>query len=852
MLKDINVIIFLGGPSDERNISLDSARTFFDSIRKPITEKNIKLILVSPELDFYELSHDWIYSNAIEDFEQHVTKSTEASKFAGASDLKDEICPLLHGRYGEDGQLTRIFEEAGRKAILGSSSTALELTLNKSATICRLSELGYKTVVNMVIRYADWQENRSNVESIIKDTIPMDEQGRFIVKPNDCGSSDGVSLVAMNRLEKAISTATEHSHNILIEEKIEGREFSLIILQDLDGTIVPLLPTEVEITDITQTQTSGIYTRLKKYMPGTGARHITPMRVDDAQIQKIRAEAEHIFEQFGMSDWARFDGFLTADDHVIWSDLNGVPGYGQDSFLFQQASLFGLDHRAVSLLLLQRCAGKLPPSPDTPFPQREKGSKKGVRARFTIAVIGGGKTSERHVSRMSWLNVIQKLHALNKYKIINIFQDEDGAYWIVPNFVALQHTVEEIETIIQDPHHYQRAIKFAEKLRSHKFDGFVQSVSKTNFVPKRIALEELAKMVDFMFITLHGGDGEDGTLQEKLNQLGVSYNGSGVAVSRLCMDKFETSQEIARFNIPRFSGTRQRVLNLHELTLKMKREGLAETELDLLTEWMRRTKTLGWTSMMSTKELQVYKKYAKIISKQVRRFQDELASEAGLVLKPISDGCSSGVIVSQNPERDIPMYLLAVQANLDKVPLFMLYDNVDEDSELFLNMPSKKLKTLLVEQYLGSSESAFKPRYVEMTVGVVGQKGAMMSLLPSETPSYMGGLTVEEKFCKGVGTNLTPPQGLTAECVASIRRRIKVFADRLGLDGYARIDIIYDRTLDHMYLLEVNTLPGLTPATIIYTQAILTPELNLKPSEFLDKIIELGLGLDVALDLTDF
>ena len=50
----------------------------------------------------------------------------------------------------------------------------------------------------------------------------MDEQGRFIVKPNDCGSSDGVSLVAMNRLEKAIQTH-ENAHSSTLHLKCDWK-----------------------------------------------------------------------------------------------------------------------------------------------------------------------------------------------------------------------------------------------------------------------------------------------------------------------------------------------------------------------------------------------------------------------------------------------------------------------------------------------------------------------------------------------------------------------------------------------------------------------------------------------------
>ena len=96
---------------------------------------------------------------------------------------------------------------------------------------------------------------------------------------------------------------------------------------------------------------------------------------------------------------------------------------------------------------------------------------------------------------------------------------------------------------------------------------------------------------------------------------------------------------------------------------------------------------------------------------------------------------------------------------------------------------------------------------------------------------------MEEKFCKGVGVNVTPPPSLGSDGVEKIRERVSKFSNGIGLDGYARVDAMYYPKTDELILIEVNSLPGLSSATVTFTQALITPELHLAPSEFLEHVM---------------
>jgi D-alanine-D-alanine ligase-like ATP-grasp enzyme len=131
--------------------------------------------------------------------------------------------------------------------------------------------------------------------------------------------------------------------------------------------------------------------------------------------------------------------------------------------------------------------------------------------------------------------------------------------------------------------------------------------------------------------------------------------------------------------------------------------------------------------------------------------------------------------------------------------------------------------------------------WVEVTVGVVGKKGRMRAMSPSITVASGDVLSVEEKFQGGTGINITPPPSryVPTRVVEGAKRRIERVAAALGLGGYARIDAFLNIKTGEIYVIEANTLPGLTPSTVIYHQA-LAEKRPLVPRQFLERILSLA------------
>jgi D-alanine--D-alanine ligase len=813
---DLRIAIFFGGPSFERDISLDSARTFYDAVRFVLDPRQIEIILIEADKSFSFLDERWIYCNTIEDITLSRTAWSDVARNSCLSldELvrRTEGChaffPFVHGTFGEDGKLEALLRERGVwQPFLGSEPGILEMLYDKVSTYEALSKAGFSATQHIVTS----QEAAKTGTGPIGDFAAR--HGKVVVKPRRGGSSDGVTLATPATVDAAIGYALKFDDQALVEKFITGREFSIIVIENSDGVPFSLFPTEVVVAD----QDNPIYTRLKKYMPGSGALHATPAPFPPESVKAIREQGARLFSALGLRDWGRFDGFLTPAGGVIWSDLNGVPGFGMDSLLFQQSSLFGLDQVTLSYFLLDKVIKRGGHTLDELFTHTAPSK--------IVYVLGGGSTSEKQVSRMSWLNVIQKLSYTRRYDVRAVFIDHENKYYLVPPFVALQHTVEEIEHVIGNAPLLEATFQEARRELQRADGSLLKFHAKgKGFSPKPVTLDEIAGTGGFCFIALHGGEGEDGTLQAKLDRLSVHYNGSGPEASRLCMDKYESAKRLDLLTIPGFRGSRNLIGDMSPFS----------QELSGDRDAIRKAIAAG-TGFEETVRTHHVTGFCEKVSETARDWQTRLKSPRGLVIKPIDDGCSSGVYLWRSGKEGLTRYILCVVAGVESIPWSFLggdYENIP--SEIVLRLPFENKASFLVEELHASS---LESEVIELTVAVHGKKGKMQALIPSETRKEFDLLTLEEKFCKGVGINVTPPQQLSNEAVDTIRGRVAALANRIGLDGYARIDVMYYMKMDELVLIEINSLPGLSAATVTFTQALLTPGFNKPPSEFLETLM---------------
>ncbi|WMB29603.1 ATP-grasp domain-containing protein [Streptococcus didelphis] len=153
-----------------------------------------------------------------------------------------------------------------------------------------------------------------------------------VVKPNDNGSSIGVKIAEKETdLKEAIQEARLYSESILIEEKIEGREFSVGILNRSALPVIELIPKQ------------GFYDYQNKYQVGA-TEEITPAVIDDKLKDSLQELALDVFKLLQLSVYARIDFIVDANNRIYCIEANSLPGMTPTSLLPQEALANGISY----------------------------------------------------------------------------------------------------------------------------------------------------------------------------------------------------------------------------------------------------------------------------------------------------------------------------------------------------------------------------------------------------------------------------------------------------------------------------------------------------------------------------
>jgi D-alanine--D-alanine ligase len=783
----MRIAVICGGPSAERGISLNSARSVMDHLSAAGHE--IVPFYCDTAKNFYRLSPAQLYSNTPSDFDfklKHAAEPLSEAAFIEECRKTDLVFPAIHGAFGEDGELQALLE-AYNIPFVGSPAKTCALMFDKGKANRHMAQHGFSTLPNCRIAATDSEPaRREKIAAFLKNQ----HVGKAVVKPSAGGSSLGVATVAT--VDEALAGvehifAAAHGTEALIEPFCEGQEFTVLVLQDKSGQPVALIPTEISLSG------GDIFSFRHKYLPTVHVEYHCPPRFSDEIIGNIQKAAEVLFSFFGMRDFARLDGWLMADGRVVFSDFNPISGMEQNSFLFIQGARIGLTHGEILNYIVGSAATRYG------ILQTEQSNLKSSTAK-KIRVLFGGGTAERQVSLMSGTNVWLKLRPLPDFAPEPYLLTDGDAVWHLPYGYTLNHTVEEIVSHCAEAGAIAARLNVLAPLLRRRLGLTLLASSE---MPRRMSLKrfcEEAKAEDaFVFIALHGGAGEDGTLQAQLDNYALAYNGSGVAASHLCMDKDETGRVIAALHDPQ-------LVSAPKLAFKL------SDDLDAEALWQKAQKTLGTSDIM---------------------------------IKPQADGCSAGV-VRLGSAQELEIYLQALTARRPVLPGGVLAYH-DQAIEL-----PPQPEALMLEPFIVTDEIRIenlelqyrrKTGWIELTVGVVEWGGRYHALSPSITVAAGTVLSLEEKFQGGTGVNLTPPPAeiVTAAQIALIKSKIEKASAALGIEGYARLDIFFNLQTDQTLVIEANSLPGLTASTVIFHQALAeTPPRP--PAEFLAKLVELGWG----------
>lgn len=296
--------VLAGGPSNEREISLQSGEAVFNALRNA--------------------GADVVFL----DIKKELTKE-EARGF----DI-DIAFIALHGRFGEDGGVQGLLEELD-VPYTGSGPLASRLALDKVAS----REIFVRNGLD-VPRYKAIGRSGLNPASV--DEITKTIGFPLVVKPQFEGSSIGISIVKDNTaLKEAIALAFDYGDKIILEEYINGRELTVGILND-----GPLPVIEIVVKE-------RFYNFKAKYKR-LDTQYIVPAKIDPKNYKDTQAKGELAHRALGCESFSRVDMLLDEkQDKIFVLELNSIPGLTSHSLLPKAAAYAGIGFSELCLEILE-------------------------------------------------------------------------------------------------------------------------------------------------------------------------------------------------------------------------------------------------------------------------------------------------------------------------------------------------------------------------------------------------------------------------------------------------------------------------------------------------------------------
>jgi len=278
----------LGGPSAEREVSLNSGAQVAAALRTLGHRVNE----LDPRTEHWELP-----------------KQTELVFLA------------LHGTYGEDGTVQRRLDELGMLYTgcdAGSSRVAFDKGLSKQRFLA-----------------ADVPTARFVLLDASTTSWPMGWNPPVVLKPVRQGSSVGLQFVErVADFSGALMEAQRFDTEILMEEKIAGRETTVGILGDEALPVVEVRPK------------AGVYDYQTKYTAGT-TDYFCPAPFDEETTARIQSAGLRAFQSVGGRDYGRIDIIVRPNGEPIVLEVNTLPGMTETSLLPKAAAAAGLNYAAL-------------------------------------------------------------------------------------------------------------------------------------------------------------------------------------------------------------------------------------------------------------------------------------------------------------------------------------------------------------------------------------------------------------------------------------------------------------------------------------------------------------------------
>lgn len=293
-MKDKHIIVLMGGPSAEAEVSRRTGVAIAEAL---ITKGyHVSTLELNPR-------------TVLQDIEN----------------LKgDVVFNAIHGRYGEDGALQGLLEMA-EIPYTGSGIMAHSVGMNK-----KVSKDVFKGAQIPTAESVSYNGNLQSKEDIIKD-IEAKFSLPVVLKPATQGSSIGVTIVKeQGQLAKAVTEALTYDPILVVEQYLNGREFTVSVLDGKALAIIEIRPH------------SGEYDYTSKYTAGA-TDYLVPAPISDTMTKEMQAIGELVYREVQASGAIRVDVMTDDRDNMYVLEYNTIPGMTATSLVPKAAREVGID-----------------------------------------------------------------------------------------------------------------------------------------------------------------------------------------------------------------------------------------------------------------------------------------------------------------------------------------------------------------------------------------------------------------------------------------------------------------------------------------------------------------------------
>jgi D-alanine-D-alanine ligase len=297
MAKKLKVALIFGGTSEERKVSLESAKN-----AKSVLSKKYELIPI-------EISADRKWLN----------------KLNQVADELDLAFLALHGPGGEDGTVQAVLDLLGIKYTC-SGTMASAIAMDKVLTKKLVATDGILVAPHVLITKEGYRKHPVRYLKMLK--------GKLVVKPNRIGSSMGVTISDEPiEVKKGIERALAIDDSILVEKFMKGREFTVPVLGNNHAKALPVIEIIPKISEF--------FDFKAKYKTG-GSDEIVPAKIDKKLTEKFQKIALRVHKLLGCRGMTRSDFILTDEGRIVFLEINTIPGMTANSLVPKSALASGI------------------------------------------------------------------------------------------------------------------------------------------------------------------------------------------------------------------------------------------------------------------------------------------------------------------------------------------------------------------------------------------------------------------------------------------------------------------------------------------------------------------------------